>query len=163
MIYCTAVVALTTWYLVHVFLGGICMICMICIYFPSAICKICAICVYYLRDGICTICTSDHKFASVGSVWSAWSAYVSPAGICVIGTICLMSTGTYLCGLQFQVDFMHNISIAAEKDIEVWNVHILLLNMFSERDLYYLRDLCILLTWWAVSYTHLTLPTNREV
>ena len=26
---------------------------------------------------------------------------------------------TYLCDLQFQVDFMHNISIAAEKDIEV--------------------------------------------
>ena len=59
-----------------------------------------------------------------------------------------MFTGTYLYDLQFQVDLMHNISIAAEKDIEVWNVHILLLNMFSERDLYYLRDLCILLTSW---------------
>ena len=68
MIYCTAVVALTTGYLVHVSLGGICVICMIFTYFPSAICIICAICVSYLRDGICTICRSDHTFAPVGSV-----------------------------------------------------------------------------------------------
>ena len=59
-----------------------------------------------------------------------------------------MFTGTYLHDLLFQVDLMQNISIAAEKDIEVWNVHILLPNMFSERDLYYLRDLCILFTSW---------------
>ena len=47
-----------------------------------------------------------------------------------------MFAGTYLYDLQFQVDLMHNISIAAEKDIEVWNVHTLLLNMFAERDVY---------------------------
>ena len=62
----------------------------------------------------------------------------------MICTICLMFTGTYLYDLQFQVDLMHNISVAAEKDIEVCNVHILLLNIFSERDLYYLRDLYML-------------------
>ena len=66
----------------------------------------------------------------------------------MICTISLMFTGTYLYDLQFQVDLMHNISVAAEKDIEVCNVHILLLNIFSERDLYYLRDLYMLFTWW---------------
>ena len=58
----------------------------------------------------------------------------------MICTISLMFTGVFY--LQFQVDLMHNIYIHSDRK----DVHILLLNMFSERDLYYLRDLFILLT-----------------